>query len=60
MFLLSSISRGSEFWSVHHASIYESSDLKLFLNIKFFGEVSSNWQNDFLGTNFYKTLESCG
>ena len=59
MFILSSISSGLEFWSVNHTSIYENSELKVFKNIKFLGEISNNWSNDLLGTNVYKTLESC-
>ena len=59
IFILPSISRGLEFWSVSHTSIYENSELKVFKNINFFGEVSSNWPNDLVGTNVYKTLESC-
>ena len=59
MFVLSSISRGLEFWSVNHTSIYENSELKAFKNIKFLGEISNNWRNDLLGTNVYKTLQSC-
>ena len=59
MFVSSSISRGLEFWSVNHTSIYENSELKAFKNIKFLGEISNNWRNDLLGTNVYKTLESC-
>ena len=59
MLILSSISRGLEFWSVNHTSIYENSELKAFKNIKFLGEISNNWRNDLLGTNVYKTLESC-
>ena len=59
MFILSSISSGSEFWSVNDTSIYENSELKLFENINLFGETSSNWTNDLLGTRVYKTLESC-
>ena len=57
MFILSFISRGLEFWSVNHTSIYENSDLKIFKNIKFFGEITSNWTNDLLGRNVYKVLE---
>ena len=51
MFLLSSISSGLEFGSGNHTSIYENSELKVFKNI--------NWPNDLLGTDVYKTLESC-
>ena len=62
MFILSSILsilynvyfiylRGLEFWSVNHTSTYEISELKVFKNIKFLGEISNNWLNDSLGTN---------
>ena len=51
MFILSSISSGLELWSVSHSSIYKNSELKVFKNIKFFGEILSNWPNDLLGTN---------
>ena len=33
MFILSSISRGLEFWSVNYSSIYENSELSIFKNI---------------------------
>ena len=59
MFILSSVSSGVEFWSVNHTSVYESSELKVFKNIKFLGEISNNWSNDLLRTNVYKTPESC-
>ena len=59
MFILPSIARGLEFLSVNHTSIYENSELKVFKNIKYFGEISSNLPNGLLGTNVYKTLESC-
>ena len=59
MLISSSISSGLEFWSVNNTSVYENSELKVFKNIKFFGEVFSNWPNDLLGTKVYKTLESC-
>ena len=55
MLILSSISRGSEFWSVNHTSIHGNSEIKVFKNIKFLGEISSNWRNDLLGTNVHKT-----
>ena len=58
MFILSSLSSGLEFWSLNHTSMYENSDSKVFKNIKFLGEISSNWPNDLLKTNVYKTLES--
>ena len=35
MFMLSPISSGLEFWSANHTSINESSELKVFDNIKF-------------------------
>ena len=57
IFILSSISRGSEFWSLNYTSMYENSELKVFKNIKFLGEISNNWPNDLLGTNVYKALE---
>ena len=59
MFILSSVSSGVEFWSVNYTSVYESSELKVFKNIKFLGEISNNWLNDLLRTNVYKTSESC-
>ena len=49
MFILSSISSCLEFWLVNHTSIYENSELNVFKNVKFVGEISSNWQNDLLG-----------
>ena len=59
MFILSSISRGLEFWSVEHTSIYENSELKVFKNIDVLGELSSIWSNDLLEINVYKTIEYC-
>ena len=56
--MLSSISIGLEFWSVNHTSMYENSELKVFKNIKFLGEISNNWSNHLLGTNVCKTLQS--
>ena len=53
MFILSSIFRGLEFWSVNHTSIYQSSELKVLKNIKFLGQISNNWPNDLLGDLFY-------
>ena len=46
MFIFSSISSGLEFLSVNHTSIYENSDLKVFKNMNYFGEISSNLPND--------------
>ena len=54
--ILSSISRGLEFWSVNGTSIYEKFEANVFKNIRFSGEISNNWPNDLLGTNVYKTL----
>ena len=59
MVILSSISSGLEFSSVNYSSKYENSELKDFKNIKFLDERSNNWPNELLGTNLYKTLESC-
>ena len=49
MSLLCSITSGLKFWLVNQTSIYENSELKVFKNVKFFGEISSNWPNDLLG-----------
>ena len=57
MFILSSIPRGLEFWSVNHISIHEHPESKVFKNIIFLGEISNNWPNDLLGINVYKTFE---
>ena len=57
MFILSSNSRGLEFWSVNHTSIYKNSESNDFKNIKFLDEISNNLPNDLLGTNVHKTLE---
>ena len=58
MFILSSVSSGLEFWLVNDTSIYENSELRVFKNIAFFGEIFSNRPNALLGTKVYKTLES--
>ena len=42
MFVLSFVSSNLEFSSVNHTSIYETSLLKAFKNIKIFGEISNN------------------
>ena len=55
IFVLSSISSGLEFWSVHHTSIYENSEIKAFNNINFCGEISNDWPNDLLEINVYHT-----
>ena len=59
LFILSSISVGLEFWSVNHTWIYENSESKVIENMTFSGEISNKWPNDLLGTNVYKTYESC-
>ena len=58
-FILLSISSGLEFWSVNHTSIYKNSESKVFENVKMLGGISNNWLSELLGTNVYKTLESC-
>ena len=62
MFILSSISSGLEFLSyfnilVNHTSIYGTSELIVFRNIKILDEISCNWRNSLLGKNVYKTLK---
>ena len=57
VFILSSISRGLEFWSVNDTSIYENPESNVFENIWFLCEIYNNWLKDLLGTNIYKTLE---
>ena len=59
MYILSAISKGLEFWSVNHTSIYENSESKVFKNIQFLCEISNNWPNDLVGINLYKTTEFC-
>ena len=59
MFILFSIFSGLQFWSLNDTSIYENYQLNIFKNIKFFGEISSNWSSNLFGTNVYKTHESC-
>ena len=51
MFILSSISKGLEFWSGNYTSIYENSESKGFKNIKFSGKISHNCPNNLLGIN---------
>ena len=48
MFLLCSISSSLEVWSVNHTSGYENSELKFLKNMKYLGEICSNWPNDLL------------
>ena len=57
MFILSSVSIRLEIRSVSYTSINENSELKVFKNMKFVGEISNNWLNDLFGTNVYATLE---
>ena len=59
IFILSSISRGLEFWSINHTSTYGKSDLNVFINMKFLGEISNNWPKDLLGSIVYKTVDFC-
>ena len=60
MFILSSTSSGSEFWSVNHTSICENSESKdLKRYIKCLNEMSNNYLNNLLETSVYKSLESC-
>ena len=60
MLILSYISRGVGFWSVNHTSMYENSKSNfVFNNVKFSGDISSNWPNNLLETNVYKTFEFC-
>ena len=48
IFILSSISSGLELWSLNYASVYENFELKISKNIKYFGEIFSNWPNELL------------
>ena len=59
MLIFSSSSKGLEFRTVNHTSMYENSESKVFQNITFLGKISNNWLNDLLGTNVLKTLEFC-
>ena len=58
-FIFSSISPDLLFWSVNHTTMHENSELNVYKNMKFVGEISNNWPNDLLETNVYKTLDSC-
>ena len=58
MFILSSISRGLELWSVNHPSKCGNSELKVFENIKFLGEMS-NIDQIIYSEQIYARLESC-
>ena len=57
--ILFSVSNGLEFWLANHTSIYKNYELKIFKNMGLLVEIFKNWPNDLLGTNVYKTLESC-
>ena len=54
IFILPSISRGLEFWSTNHTSIYDNSESNFFQSINIWGEIFNNWPNDLLRTNVYK------
>ena len=58
MFVLSSVSSGLEFRSIHRTSIYKVSESKDFKNMIFWGEISNNWPNDLLEIIVYRTPES--
>ena len=53
MFIFSSVSSGLELWSIKHISKYKNSEF--FKNIKLLSEILSNWSNDLLGKNAYKS-----
>ena len=59
MFILSSIYKGLEFWSVNQTSIYENFEWNIFKNIKLLGEISNYWPNNLLEINVIKSLEFC-
>ena len=52
--ILSSISRGLEFWSVNYTLINKNCQSNAFKDMIFSDEISNNWLNDLLGTNVYK------
>ena len=56
MFIISGISRGLEFWSVNHTSIYKNSKLKVLKIQNILLKHLINWPNDSLGTNLHKLL----
>ena len=58
-FTLSSIANGWLFWSVNQTSMPWNSELSVFKNRWFVGEISDKLPNGLFGTNVYKTLESC-
>ena len=57
MFMLSYIFGGlvnhSKPSLVNHTSLFKISELKVFKNLKAFGEISSNWPKDSLGVYVY-------
>ena len=55
--MLSSISSGLERWLVNHALIHLVSELKVFKNIKFLGDLTNKLQNGLFETDVYKNLE---
>ena len=51
MFILSSISRDLEFWSVNHISLYKNYELNVSKNRwKILDEIFNNWRSDLLET----------
>ena len=58
MFILSPILNGLEIWSVNHISIYQNSELKVFKNTNFLGEIFNNLPNDLLDANVYRLLNT--
>ena len=56
---MSSISNGWLFRSVNHTSMAWNSELNVLKKIWFFGEISNKLPNGLLGTDVYKTIESC-
>ena len=59
MLILFSVSICLEFLSVNHTSVNKNSELKVFKNVKLFGEISSNCLNNLFRTNVHNTIESC-
>ena len=59
IFILSSICRRLEFWSVNHTSVYENSEPNVFPKYKIFRWNTNNCPNNLLRTNAYKTVELC-
>ena len=53
IFILSSSSKGLEFWSVNYNWIYQNSESKGIKNINFLGEISKNWLENLWETNVY-------